>query len=158
MNSKTGAETIASDTTSAFDLNQRQTKTFDNLVRYAVSDLATGFPALDRLVIRISDSITEKLDLQTYRGDTTAPQYGVYPFPEGLLALHEDYGPNPAHAILLMFGVIATAIGWRSSRRLTYSAAWLAGLVMFSALKRFGLWVVRYHLAGFVLAAPLVSR
>jgi hypothetical protein len=44
-----------------------------------------------------------------------------------------------------------------TTEQLIYCGAWIAGLIVFASLIRFGLWEVRYHLPGFVLAAPIVA-
>jgi hypothetical protein len=135
-------------------------ETLDNLIRHVVTNLAVGVPAIDKSVVRASDWLTDRLGLQTFRAETSDPEFGVYEPPAGQYVLHEDFGPNPVHAILLTIALAATVVAWSDralSRRLIYCAAWAAGLIVFVSLKRFALWEVRLHLPGFALAAPIVA-
>jgi len=134
-------------------------QTLDTVIRHSLSNLATGIGEIDDRVVRIEESITYRIGLQTYRADTTDPLHPYVPVP-GLLIYHEDFGPNPLHTILLTLALLSVAIRWPnrpSKHQLIYCAAWLAGIVAFALLFRFGMWVVRYHLPGFAAGAPIFA-
>lgn len=149
------------------DINSQETvasfgvkQTLDNLIRHVVSNLAVGIEPIDRIPIRISESITYRLGLQTHRADTTDPLHPVYLPAPGLYIYHEDFGPNQLATILVTLALIGVVIRWptRPTRRqLAYCGAWAVGVLIFATLLRFGMWVVRYHLPGFALAAPIVA-
>ena len=80
--------------------------------------------------------------------------------PKGLYIFHEDNAPNLFHTILILVAVGAIAARWRQPApavRRIYWTAWLAGVVVFAAVLRWGLWQIRYHLPAFALAAPIVG-
>jgi hypothetical protein len=132
----------------------------DTLIRHGLSNLATGIPDIDGPVIKMTESVTFRLGLQTHRADTSDPLRPVYIAPEGLNIYHEDFGPNQVHMLALVLAFIGIAIGWPSwQTRLqwTYCAAWLGGILVFCSLIRFSLWEVRYHLPGFAAAAPIFA-
>ena len=135
-------------------------QTLDSLIRNGLSNLATGIPDIDRLVIRITESATFRLGLQTYRADTSDPVIPVYRAAEGLMIYHEDFGPNQLHMLAFTLALAGIVIGWPTRfarRQWTYCAAWAGGMLVFSSLIRFGLWIVRYHLAGFAAGAPIFA-
>jgi hypothetical protein len=135
-------------------------QTLDNLLRHTFSNLVTGAPPLDQVTFRIGESISSSLSLDAYRQDTTVPGQKIDTPPIGLYIFHEDNGPNLLHTILILMALLSTAVRWRMPAppiRWGYWAAWLAGVIVFATVLRFGLWEIRYQLPAFVLAAPLVA-
>lgn len=135
-------------------------QTLDTLARHIVSNLAIGIPAVDRIVLRIGESLTFQAGLQTYRADTSDPLNPVYTPPDGLAVYHEDWGQNPLHVVLLILAAVSCVVRPRTTltqQQLVYTGAWLGGIVTFAALFRFGLWEIRYHLPGFAAGAPVFA-
>lgn len=131
----------------------------DTLIRHVASDLVIGLPAVDIITMHAANSLTAHLRLQGHRAGTTELRAPYAP-PAGIWVLHEDFGPNPVHAALLILALIATVLRWPQSptrRQTIYCLAWVAGLLAFCTLIRFGSWEVRYHLPAFVLAAPIFA-
>jgi hypothetical protein len=132
----------------------------DNLLRHALSNLVTGVPQIDEVTSRAGAAIASALSLDANRQDTSIPGQVPGPPPVGLYVFHEDNGPNPVHLLLVLAAALIAAVRWRAAvpaRRWAYWGAWLAGILAFAGLLRFGNWMVRYHLPAFALAAPLVA-
>jgi hypothetical protein len=131
--------------------------TVDTLIRHVLSNLALGIAEIDKPLVRVVESATRSLGLQTWRVDTSDPIYPVYTPPDGLLVLHEDLGPNPLHTVLLVvaLGCAVLAIPAASAKQSIYLIAWLVGILVFCSVIRFSMWEVRYHLPGFAAAAPI---
>jgi len=140
-------------------------QTVDNVFRHVVDNLRTGVPPIDAVTSRGAQSVATALSLDTYRLDTTLEQYTApgeptAEPPKGLYIFHEDNAPNLFHTILILVAVGAIAARWRQPApavRRIYGIAWLAGIVVFAAVLRWGLWQIRYHLPAFALAAPIVG-
>jgi hypothetical protein len=141
-------------------------QTADNLFRHVVSNLRTGVARIDAIKSRAAQSVATALSLDTYRLDTTfgrditAPGEPAAEPPGGDLIFQEDNAPNLFHTILILVAVGAIAARWRQPApavRRIYWIAWLAGIVVFAAVLRWGLWQTRYHLPAFALAAPIVA-
>jgi 4-amino-4-deoxy-L-arabinose transferase-like glycosyltransferase len=135
-------------------------QTLDNLLRHGVSNLVTGIPQLDALTYRLSLWIASGWALDRHRDDTTVPQQLAYVPPIGLYVFHEDNAPNPIHLILVAAAALMSAARWRApapAERWIYWGAWVFGVIAFSAVLRWGLWQVRFHLPAFALAGPLVA-
>jgi hypothetical protein len=135
-------------------------QTLDNLVRHTFSNLVTGIPPVDRITFGIGEAISSSLALDTNRPDTTVPGQSIEAPLIGVYIFHEDNGPNLVHTILVLAALASTAMGWRRPApavRWGYWGAWLAGVITFATVIRFGLWEIRYQLPAFALAAPLVA-
>ena len=135
-------------------------QTFDVLGLHVTSNLATGVPPIDALTQRAGSSVVAFLGLDRDRSDTIVPAQPPQEPTLGLYMFHEDNGPNPIQTVLVLVALIATLLEWRAAwatRRLPYALAWLAGIIGFAAMFRWGLWQIRYQLPGFALAAPLVA-
>lgn len=135
-------------------------QTLDTFMRHVVSNLATGVPPLDRAVVALSDKVAAPLGFLTHRADATDAEHPVYRPPRGLFIYHENTAPNQLHALLVILALVGTALRWPSRptvKQLLYCATWVTGLLIFATLIRFWPTEVRYHLPGFVLAAPIVA-
>jgi hypothetical protein len=135
-------------------------QTMDNLFRHVVANLVTGAPPIDAVTSRAAQSVATALSLDTYRLDTTVPGEPAAEPPRGFYIFHEDYAPNLFHTILILVALGAIAVRWRQPApavRRIYWIAWLAGVVVFAAVMRWGLWQNRFHLPAFALAAPIVA-
>src|SRR5215831_2299466 len=100
------------------------------------------------------------IGLDTTLEQYTAPGEPTAEPPKGPYIFHEDNAPNLFHTILILVAVGAIAARWRQPApavRRIYGIAWLAGIVVFAAVLRWGLWQIRYHLPAFALAAPIVG-
>src|SRR5262249_28238189 len=136
-------------------------QTVDNLFRHVVDNVVTGVPPIDSFTSRAAQSIATALSLDTYRVDTTfLVKYPPTAPPAGLNIFHEDESPNLFHTILILVALGTIAVRWRQPApavRRIYWTAWLAGVVVFAAVLRWGPWSTRYHLPPFALAAPIVA-
>lgn len=135
-------------------------QTFDNLVRNGMLNFIVGHPSIDTRSNRVVEAALSHLALDAHRADTSFGGFVTSSPPSGLYVLHEDFGPNPVHALLLILGLAALAIHGRTmpwSRRTSYCMAWLAGLVVMAALLRWAPWQTRYQLPLFVLGGPLLA-
>lgn len=82
-----------------------------------------------------------------------------------ILAMHEDYGPNMAHAVLILIVMsmlvilVTVSPGWRrqSSPIMPYAVALIISMVAFCALLKWQPWIVRLQLGEFILAMPVVA-
>jgi hypothetical protein len=146
--------------TSATNASFGVRQTLDNLMRHTFSNLVTGVPAIDQVTAGIGERIESGSTLDAHRQDTTVPGQEIGPPPIGLYVFHEDNGPNPLHTILVVMAMLSAVVRWRAgipAVRWAYWGAWLAGVIAFAAVLRFGLWQIRYQLPAFALAAPLVA-
>ena len=135
-------------------------QTVDNLFRHVVANLVTGVPPIDAVTSRAAQWAATASSFDTYRLDTTVPGQPALEPPKGPYIFHEDYAPNLFHSILVLIALGATAARLRQPMpavRRIYWAAWLAGVVVFAAVLRWGLWQTRFHLTAFALAAPIVA-
>ena len=134
-------------------------QTLDNLLRHGFANLVTGIRQIDEPISRAGEAIASALWLDTHRQDTSIPGQVPGPSPVGLEIFHEDIGPNPIHLLLILATLLIAAIRWRSMPAIywRYGVAWLAGVIAFAAVLRFGNWTIGYQLPGFALAAPLVG-
>jgi Dolichyl-phosphate-mannose-protein mannosyltransferase len=135
-------------------------QTLDNLIRGYVLNLLTGIQKIDTLTSDATKTITSQLGLDTHRQETSIQGYAFSKPPVGQLVLHEDYGPNPIHLIVVTAALALTASRWPESTPtllLLYWGAWLIGVAALAAVLRWNPWAVRYHLAAFALVAPAVA-
>jgi hypothetical protein len=136
-------------------------QTVDNLFRCVGANLITGLPPIDGVTSRVAQSIARALSLDIYRADTMFPmKHPPTQPPAGLDIFHEDESPNLFHTIVILLALGAIAVRWRQPApavRRIYWTAWLAGVVVFAAVLRWGFWSTRYHLPAFALAAPIVA-
>jgi hypothetical protein len=152
-------------------------QTVDNLFRHVVANLVTGVSRIDAVTSRAAQSVATALSLDTYRRYTTLGGYTTAPGEpaaepttapgepaaeplKGLYIFHEDHAPNLFHTILILVAVGAISARWRQPApavRRIYWIAWLSGIVVFTAVLRWGLYSTRYHLPAFALAAPIVA-
>jgi hypothetical protein len=132
-------------------------QTLDNLLRHGFSNLVTGVAQIDEPVRRAGEAISSALSLDMYRQDTSIP--GQAPAPIGLDVFHEDNGPNPIHLLLILAALLTTAVRWRtvSALQWAYAGAWVAGIIAFAAVVRFGDGTIKYQLPAFALASPLIA-
>jgi len=133
--------------------------TVDNLFRHVVANLVTGVPPIDAVMSRTAQSVATALSLDTYRLDTTVPGQPAFE-PPRLYIFHQDFSPNLFHTILILVALGTIAARWQQPApavRRIYWIAWLAGVVVFAAVLRWGLWITRFHLTAFALAAPIVA-
>jgi hypothetical protein len=134
-------------------------QTVDNLFRHVVANLVTGVPPIDAVTSRAAQSVATALSLDTYRLDTTVPGQPAFQ-PPRLYIFHQDFSPNLFHTILILVALGTIAARWQQPApavRRIYWIAWLAGVVVFAAVLRWGLWITRFHLTAFALAAPIVA-
>jgi hypothetical protein len=135
-------------------------QTVDNIFRHVVVNLVTGIPPIDAVMSRAAQSVASALSLDTYRLDTRVPEQPTVEPPKGLSIFHQDQSPNLFHTILILVALGTIAARWRQPApavRRIYWIAWLAGVVVFAAVLRWGLWQTRFHLTAFALAAPIVA-
>jgi hypothetical protein len=136
-------------------------QTVDNLFRDLVDNVITGVPPIDAFTRRAAQSVATALSLDTYRLDTTfAIKQPPTQAPVGVNIFHEDLSPNLFHTILILVALGAIVARWRQPApavRRIYWIAWLAAVVVFAAVLRFGHFNTRYHLPAFALAAPIVA-
>jgi hypothetical protein len=136
-------------------------QTLYNLIRSAKLNFNTGLPKVDALTNHAVEEVTSSLGLTAYRHDTSFPGPESWTPPVGRQILHEDFGPNLFHGILVLIALISTVVGWPTREvplRLYYWGAWLIGIVIFASVIRWDPWQTRYQLPAFVLVAPAVAR
>lgn len=128
----------------------------DNAILSTATNLTTGYPKIDTAVVDLVNAFTSALGLDAYRLTGTRFAIGGYYF-----LLHEDLASNPAHTLIiigaflaLLAGSIRGRIGWPAR---TYWGAWLAGFLVFCTVMRWNVFISRFHLQGFILAAPAVA-
>ena len=135
-------------------------QTLDNLIRNGMLNFNVGIPEIDRRSNQAVEAIVSRLDLDTYRQQTSYGHFVGSAPPVGLYVFHEDFAPNSVHSLFLILAFLATIIWWRASnpaRRIPYFIALLAGLIIRAAVLRWDPWQVRYQLPLFVLAAPIFA-
>ena len=135
-------------------------QTLDNLMRNGMLNFNVGIPDIDGLSNRALEAATSYLGLDAHRRETSFGSYFTSAPPVGLYVLHEDFGPNPVHSLLLIGALLAMAIRWRTtllSPRLPYCIAWLAGILVLAAALRWTPWNTRFQLPLFILGAPVFA-
>ena len=135
-------------------------QTLDNLMRNGMLNFNVGVSDIDSLSNRALEVATSYLGLDTHRRETSFGNFFTSAPPVGLQVLHEDFGPNPVHSLLLIAALLAMAMRWRAtllSRRLPYCIAWLAGILVLAAALRWTPWNTRFQLPFFILGAPIFA-
>ncbi len=125
----------------------------------AVSNLATGFPAIDKFITEWTLKFCEFSGAAAYKNDT---QFANLPFelPGDWRVLHEDYASNPIHLLLIIGCVLYSIMHARSSEmreRAIYSGCLVTSFLLFAGTLRWQPWIMRLELPLFFLGAPLVG-
>jgi hypothetical protein len=143
-------------TASVLTSGVRPAEILDNALLGTVTNFSTGYPEIDAAVIDLVNKVTSALGLNAYR--LPGSKFELSGF---FYLLHEDLAPNAAHALIIIGAflvLIADSIRGRvASPAKIYWAAWFAGFVVFCALMRWQIWILRFQVQGFVLAAPAVA-
>ena len=105
------------------------------------------------------DSFVEKLHrlLGISPADLRTTAGGEFTLPVAKLSFHEDYAGNPVHVfwgLVALGGVFFFSLGGRMSG---FILAWAGAAVCFVLMIKWQLWVNRFHVPLFMLAAPLIG-
>ncbi|MCP4621298.1 MAG: hypothetical protein GY844_33270 [Bradyrhizobium sp.] len=134
----------------------RPAQIVDNALLNTAINFATGYSWIDGTIIDLVNGITSALGLDRYRVPGSKFELsGFYHL------LHEDLAPNAVHVVIIVgaFLVLIAGLirGTIASTARTYWSAWIAGFLVFCTVMHWNVFMVRFQLQGFVLAAPAVA-
>lgn len=126
-----------------------------NALRNACLHAGTPFPSINAELYDLLFKVHVKLGLEL-----ADPRTSIHPvFNLGKPSTNEVLAGNPLHALIILVVTVAMSIRWRAMPReaLILALIAIASFLIMSGLYKFSIFGSRYHLAFFILYAPVVA-